>query len=347
MRPSHVQTAIAGAVDLRCYCNADTRSDGRLALELPDFDFSASWDIESLPWDQLDSASSSKAPRADQSPDQSLLDALKQKTVQSDKDNVVQAEQAFLYLYMHLAGSNSAIRQRSGQTFTVRSALPIGAGLGSSAAFSVCVASALLYTHGHLPLPRHSTTADHHGRRDITPEHANVVNSWAFVAEKIIHGNPSGVDNTVACLGGAIAFTKAVKGREGSLVGLHGFKSIRFLLTDTKVSRDTKTLVAGVARRKLEEPDVINPVLASIQSISDEARRCLTDSDLSRQEQITTLESLIDTNHAHLVTLGVGHSALEAIKAKTASQPWGLHTKLTGAGGGGCAVTIVPDGELS
>ena len=80
------------------------------------------------------------------------------------------------------------------------------------------------------------------------------------------------MDNTVSVHGGAIEFTKAVKGRDGGMEGLHGlapfslaalmliadiclphsFKSIRFLLTDTKVPRDTKTLVAGVARRKLE-----------------------------------------------------------------------------------------------
>jgi mevalonate kinase len=30
------------------------------------------------------------------------------------------------------------------------------------------------------------------------------------------------------------------------------FKGLNFLLTDTQVPRDTKTLVAGVARRKLE-----------------------------------------------------------------------------------------------
>lgn len=242
------QTAIAGAVDLRCYCLAESRADNKVGLDLPDFDFSASWDVDALPWTLLQSpTTAAKAPRADQAPDQSLLDALRQTTVQSDKPNVVQAEQAFLYLYMHLAGS-----QRSGQNFTVRSALPIGAGLGSSAAFSVCIASALLYTHSQLPLPRHSSAVGHHGRRDVSPEQADVVNAWAFVAEKIIHGNPSGVDNTVSCLGGAIAFAKAVKGREGSLTGLHGFKSIRFLLTDTKVSRNTKSLVEGVARRKLD-----------------------------------------------------------------------------------------------
>lgn len=41
--------------------------------------------------------------------------------------------------------------------------------------------------------------------------------------------------------------------------------------------------------------------------------------------------------------MGVSHPALEAIKAKTKASPFGLSTKLTGAGGGGCAVTLVPD----
>lgn len=48
-------------------------------------------------------------------------------------------------------------------------------------------------------------------------------------------------------------------------------------------------------------------------------------------------------NHEHLVTLGVSHPALETIRSKTA-VPHGLSTKLTGAGGGGCAVTLIPDG---
>lgn len=48
-------------------------------------------------------------------------------------------------------------------------------------------------------------------------------------------------------------------------------------------------------------------------------------------------------NHQHLVSLGVSHPALESIKEKTAT-PYRLSTKLTGAGGGGCAVTLIPDG---
>jgi mevalonate kinase len=135
-------------------------------------------------------------------------------------------------------------------TCTVRSALPISAGLGSSAAFSVAVASSLLYTHGILPLPPSPSPAN---ASTIDPAHSKTVNAWSFLSEKVIHGTPSGVDNTVATLGGAIAFTKAVKGREGKLevIKVEEGKEYRFLLTDTKVPRDTKTLVEGVARRKL------------------------------------------------------------------------------------------------
>ena len=42
--------------------------------------------------------------------------------------------------------------------------------------------------------------------------------------------------------------------------------------------------------------------------------------------------------------MGVSHPALEAIRSKTGT--YNLQTKLTGAGGGGCAVTLVPDGTF-
>lgn len=63
------------------------------------------------------------------------------------------------------------------------------------------------------------------------------------------------------------------------------------------------------------------------------------------QELTIFSQSLIRDNHGHLVTLGVSHPSLEMIVAATAAEPFGLATKLTGAGGGGCAVTLIPDGE--
>lgn len=56
-----------------------------------------------------------------------------------------------------------------------------------------------------------------------------------------------------------------------------------------------------------------------------------------------SMQALIEENHTHLVTLGVSHPSLEHVRRVT--KEYGLSTKLTGAGGGGCAVTLVPDGE--
>lgn len=106
----------------------------------------------------------------------------------------------------------------------------------------------------------------------------------------------------------------------------------------------------GVAKRKLIEPEIINPLLASIQVISTRAITVLSPSSSSltstlslqaRKEQIETLEELMKENHELLVSLGVGHPKLEEIRILT--KQGGLVTKLTGAGGGGCAVTILPD----
>jgi len=124
---------------------------------------------------------------------------------------------------------------------------------------------------------------------------------------------------------------------------IQGFKSIRFLLTDSKVPRDTKSLVAGVGYKREKEPEHVESILASIQTISDEAKRALADPELSRETLLQGLSGLIDENHAHLVSLGVSHASLETIREITAAKPYGLHTKLTGAGGGGCAVTLIPD----
>lgn len=231
----------------------------------------------------------------------------------------------------------------------VRSALPIGAGLGSSAAYSVCITAGLLYAHRHISLDQvlHLHQLDvkelHHGRRVVPTEHSDLVNAWAFVAEKINHGAPSGVDNTIATMGSALAFKKGTG--TNSIHVLHGFKSLRFLLTDTQVPKNTKAMVAAVSQRKQEEPERIGAVLKAIDDISLEAQQGLTDSEMPRDQQVVLLKKLIEENGKHLETLGVSHPTLETIKVKTAAQPYGLSSKLTGAGGGGCAVTLIPDGK--
>ncbi|RDB26082.1 Cystathionine beta-lyase [Hypsizygus marmoreus] len=346
----HGVTAVAASVDLRCYGLTTPREDGKVSVHFDDIDnFYHEWDIDELPWDAV-----TPVPAGDEHPedlDQKLISAITEGPLNGlidSKKNAYAASLAFLYMYLVLADGE----RRPSFNFTARSTLPIGAGLGSSASFSTCAATAILLLQRRIslpppPAPSSSSTGhvhtSHQGRRAIPPAVAEEVNRWAFVAEKILHGNPSGVDNSVAVFGGALAYTRAGFERKSGMEAIHGFKSLRFLLTNSKVPRDTKKLVAGVGEKKANEPELVNGILQAIQSISDEARRALADPEMPRDTLLSALSALIHENHGHLVSLGVSHPSLEVIRRKTAAEPYQLSTKLTGAGGGGCAVTLVPD----
>lgn len=53
-------------------------------------------------------------------------------------------------------------------------------------------------------------------------------------------------------------------------------------------------------------------------------------------------QELMDMNQHHLNALGVGHASLDQLCQVTAAH--GLHSKLTGAGGGGCGITLLKPG---
>ncbi|KAL0075720.1 GHMP kinase [Phycomyces blakesleeanus] len=231
---------------------------------------------------------------------------------------------AFLYLLVILGPT-----QTTGFTLCMRSFVPVGAGLGSSASYSVVLATSLLILFGHLPYDFATST-----NKEV---YLNKINEYAFKAEQVIHGNPSGVDNAVATFGGAKSF---IKGKGFST--LEGFTSLRLLLTNTRVPRSTSALVAGVGAKRARYPEVIDPILDSIDKVSlrcrDALKKC-ENQELTRGQLVEELEDLMDINHCLLHALGVSHTSLETVRSITAKH--GLKTKLTGAGGGGCAVTVL------
>ncbi|KAJ9475557.1 Cystathionine beta-lyase [Pseudozyma hubeiensis] len=331
----HGVTAVAGSVALRCYANVSPREDGKISLDLPDLGVVHTWSIDELPWSSVPKSLQSGGAVPD-SLDQTLVSAIEKvvgDTV-NESERSHAASIAFLVLYMCIARQADA----RAQAFVLRSALPIGAGLGSSAALSSCLAGALTILYGRIPAPTGEVSADH----------SAYVNQWAFLSEKVIHGTPSGVDNSVAVHGGAIAFTRAHPSNTltaNKMDKLKGFSSFRFLLVDSCVGREGKKLIAHVAAQKESDPTRVNAALARIQTIADAAQNVLSgNSGLSRAQQVAQLRELIKRNHAELVDLEVSHASLELIKNKTESlAPEQLATKLTGAGGGGCAVTLLPD----
>ena len=78
----------------------------------------------------------------------------------------------------------------------VNSELPLGSGLGSSAAFCVALSAALLAFSDSVSLDMSQQGWLVFGESEL-----ELVNKWAFEGEKIIHGKPSGLDNTVSTYG--------------------------------------------------------------------------------------------------------------------------------------------------
>lgn len=119
----------------------------------------------------------------------------------------------------------------------------------------------------------------------------------------------------------------------------------RFLIVNTRVPRSTKVQVAKV--RALYEADT-----TGIQAHFSAIERIVTDFIAAGEKDEIThalLASQIEENHRLLNLLTVGHPQIEIV-AQICGKRGGT-TKLTGAGGGGCTISLLPaelsDGEVA
>lgn len=169
-----------------------------LTLRFADIELKHSWEIDSLPWNAF-SAPGKKRYYFDslERLDPQLMNAVKPFIAGIPGKVLQAAATSFLYLFL-MIGS----RFSPGAIYTLRSTIPIGAGLGSSASIAVCLSAALQLQNGTLAKPFNGMMPHE------TQLQLKRVNNWAFVGEMCIHGNPSGVDNTVATGGKAVFFKR-------------------------------------------------------------------------------------------------------------------------------------------
>ncbi|XP_023269254.1 mevalonate kinase isoform X2 [Seriola lalandi dorsalis] len=322
----HGKVALAVSLNLRTYLRLETTTTGKVCINLPNIDTFLCWNLTELK--QLLPYSCAKGEEMKRL-DPELVQRLREfvGVTNGNLDTCNMATLSFLYLYLSLFGSS----ELPSLTLSVWSELPTGAGLGSSAAYSVCLAAALLSARGAIPTPLKEW--DHTGR--WCQEDLELINSWAFQGEMIIHGNPSGVDNAVGTWGGMLRFLA------GKIIPLSRVPLLRILLTNTKVPRSTKVLVARVKDKINKFPSIMTPVLDSVDAVSCTCEKVLSEmtSEPITGEHYNILEELIDINQHHLNVMGVGHPALDTLCRVTLTR--GLHSKLTGAGGGGCGITLL------
>lgn len=337
----HGKAAIAAAISLRSYllCTTLTKSQRTVTLRFSDLGLDHTWNIPDLPWSVF-SQPSSKKKYYDMvtTLDPELVEAMQPHIVNISPDSDAHirkqhhaAASAFLYLFLSLGSENSPACD-----YALRSTIPIGQGLGSSASVSVCIATALLLQCRALSGPhpdQQSTEAEEQLQR---------INQWAFVGELVIHGNPSGVDNTVASNGHAVLFQRNEPSKPPSVSVLRDFPELPLLLIDTTVPKSTAMEVAKVGALKKRHPEVIEAVLNSIDAIVRSVYEVISkpDFEANAEQNITHLGELMAVNHGLLSSLGVSHPSLERLRHLVDQSGVGW-TKLTGGGGGGVAITLV------
>lgn len=310
--------ALAGALNLRTQLTLKQMQDELVSLCLPNVGINMSWQVTDLAklYTCLDSDKASFQIEAIEK-----IKAFLQFTAVDSKHMAIIA-----FLYVHSKLTKSPVRSFS---ITVDSMLPTGAGLGSSAAYAVCVTASLLIFSGEIPSQCTSWSQNDY----------DLINTWAFEMERIIHGTPSGVDNAVSTYGGVLIFDKSSSPPIQQITP--GSVLVSIVVINTKVPRSTKALVSGVREKCDKHPNIMANVLNAIESVVIEAKQAFISLSSGNCESgQTLLNELIDINQNLLNTLGVGHAKLDDVILLT--RQYKVHSKLTGAGGGGCAFGILP-----
>lgn len=209
--------------------------------------------------------------------------------------------------------------------------LSVSSGLGSSASFAVCLTTCFIH---YVNLRKNQTTT-------LDKAQLDEISKYALNCEKIMHGNPSGIDNAVCTYGSIVEFRK-----NETLRPITDAKRMRVLLVDTKVPRSTKALVEKVAKLREKYPKVFEPILESIDNVSQEALNIIEKMKVLPETDAATLDefykellTLIDVNQNLLSSCQVSHPTLDGICDE--ARKHSLGAKLTGAGGGGYAYVLL------
>ncbi|MHC3380189.1 mevalonate kinase [Haloarcula argentinensis] len=203
---------------------------------------------------------------------------------------------------------DAADAPEAGFEISVEGDIPLGAGLGSSAALVVAAIDA--------------------ATRELGVElSASEIADRAYLVEHAVQdGQASRADTFCSAMGGAVR----VEGDDCRR--LDGIDTLPFVIGYDGGAGDTGALVAGV-RDLRGKYDFAADTVAAIGDIVREGESVLGTGDYER------LGELMDFNHGLLSALGVSSRSLDSMV--WAARDADAHgAKLTGAGGGGCIVAL-------
>lgn len=200
-------------------------------------------------------------------------------------------------------------------SLTVRSAIPIASGLGSGAAIAVAVIRAL-GAYAELTLSREDVSA------------------LAYEIERLHHGTPSGIDNTVIAFEQPVYFVR--QSPANRIESFSPARPLRLVIADTGVRSATKDVVGDVGRRWRAERERFEALFDACGRVADAGRAALEAGDLG------AVGRLMNENHALLVEMTVSSAVLDRL-ADAAVAAGALGAKLSGAGRGGNLIALVEE----
>lgn len=204
-------------------------------------------------------------------------------------------------------GRRLSITSEKGQKNSIDSNIPIGCGMGSSAAYTVAL-SALKQKLG--------------GKR----WNLETINQEAYKMEKKLHGNPSGGDNTVSTYGGFLWYRKEVESFKifSKIKVLKSLPKI-FLIDTGKPSESTKEMVSAVGKYYQNYPKKVKRIFVNIEGVAKAFLKLLTG------EENVPMTELLKENEKLLEQLGVVSVYTQSIIRKI--EKIGGAAKISGAGG--------------
>ncbi|MGO1370037.1 mevalonate kinase [Senegalia sp. (in: firmicutes)] len=192
------------------------------------------------------------------------------------------------------------------------SSIPIGRGLGSSAAISISIVRSLFSFF----------------ERQITQ---NELFYLVQIAENYAHGNSSGLDIMATISENPIWFEK-----ERGILSIKSKCPLYIVVADTGSTSDTRVAVENVRKRYNLKPKKVQKSLDTIEEITNEIKKAVLNGN------INLLGKLLTNNHNELINIGVSDERLNNL-VKLALDSNALGAKLIGGGLGGCMIALARD----
>ena len=205
----------------------------------------------------------------------------------------------------HLIGTAKSI----GVEIQLSTDIPLGAGLGSSAASCVATVAAV-------------------GSLFLRPD-KDWVYSMALRAEKIIHENSSGADCNISTFGGLIYYIKDTRNKK-----ISSKAELSLVVLITGIKHSTRSQVSFVKNFRNQNRSLFNDLANRATRVCDKAVSAIRSGDIIK------LGDLMNENHMLLKDLGVSNDEINDL-IRFCLDNGATGAKLTGAGGGGSVVALL------